>query len=264
MIFKDQIGQQLQFDSAPQRIISLVPSITELLFDLGLSSRIIGITKFCEHPSDQVKNYPKIGGTKNPRIDSIRELKPDLIFAAKEENIKEHITEMREFAQVHTSNVIDIPSALEMIQSISAICFKTDMGIDILERIKQARNIDTTPRRDLKSIYLIWKKPYMTIGGDTFISKMMADGGLVNCFADQTRYPEISLEKMQEIDPDVILLSSEPYPFKQKDIDELQYALPSKRIILVDGQSFSWYGSRMIYAFADISNCRKQLDNILD
>jgi ABC-type Fe3+-hydroxamate transport system substrate-binding protein len=229
----------------PKKIVSLVPSQTELLFDLELEHETIGITKFCVHPKAWFKIKEKIGGTKMVKIDTIHQLKPDLIIANKEENVKEQIEELANNYPVWLTDVNNFDDALNMIADIGTLTGKltaaTALINNIIKGFKEMPKVD----KPVKTAYLIWRKPYMTVGGDTFIHDMLLQGGFTNIFAEKTRYPEINIEDLPIVNCQLLLLSSEPYPFKQKHIDELSSRLPNTKIILADGEFFSWYGSRM-------------------
>lgn len=231
----------------PNRIISLVPSITELLFTLGLQEETIAITKFCVHPSSWHKTKTRIGGTKNIQIETIKKLQPDLIICSKEENVKEQIELLAADLPVLLTDVKNYEDALDMILSVGKICNKEKEALLINATI-QTNFSQIKITKNITSAYLIWHNPYMTIGSDTFINDMLIKIGLKNVFADKTRYPAISIEDLIEKNPTVILLSSEPYPFAQKHITELQTHLPNTKILLADGEFFSWYGSRMLEA----------------
>ncbi len=229
------------------RIVSLVPSITELLYDLGLLDETVGITKFCVHPRDWHHTKPRVGGTKNVNIDAVKALHPTLIIASKEENIKEQVNELSPFSQVLLTDVTHFDDALQMITTIGALTGKTSIANTLASRIQQQFN-NNSLYETLTAAYLIWKAPWMTAGRNTFIHSMMAKAGFSNVMDQQTRYPEITMQQLQEIQPRYVLLSSEPYPFKRKDVGAVQKLLPSSNVILVDGQMFSWYGSRMLHA----------------
>ena len=231
----------------PQRIVSLVPSITELLFDLGLANQIVGITKFCIKPTLLVKKVGKIGGTKNLDLPKIKLLNPDLIIANKEENNKEQIDILATTFPVFLTEVDNYEAAIKMIADIGNITSKNKEALELMTSIKASFTFLKLNNRSFKTVYLIWREPYMTIGGDTFIDDMMNKIGLKNIFRKNARYPEVTLQQIKEEAPELILLSSEPYPFKQKHIDEMRQYLPNTKILLVDGEMFSWYGSRMKY-----------------
>jgi ABC-type Fe3+-hydroxamate transport system substrate-binding protein len=251
--YTDQLGRTIELLQTPKRIISLVPSQTELLFDLGLDEEVIGITKFCVHPEQWFQTKTRVGGTKQLHLDKIKDLKPDLIIANKEENVREQIEALSKEFPVWISDVNNLNDALEMIKSIGEITNKISRAKEIVNQIKTGfvqiqTTIPIAIGNKLQTCYLIWKDPYMTIGGDTFINDMLQCAGFQNIFEDQKRYPEISIEQLPIANCQLVFLSSEPYPFKQKHIDELQPLLPNTKIILVDGEMFSWYGSRLLKA----------------
>ncbi|MEO5782451.1 MAG: helical backbone metal receptor [Ginsengibacter sp.] len=232
----------------PQKIISLVPSLTELLSYFDLEKEVIGITKFCVHPKTWFTTKTRIGGTKNINVELIKKLQPDLVIANKEENVKEQIEELANELNVWVTDVNTLDNALLMINDIGELTYKSHEASALIALIKNEFFNYKKPSLKISSAYLIWKEPYMTVGGDTFINDMMKCCGLQNIYEDKKRYPEITLQELQSANCQLVLLSSEPYPFKQKDIDELQKVLPGKKIILADGEIFSWYGSRLLEA----------------
>ena len=241
----------------PRRIISLVPSQTELLHDLGLEKEVVGITKFCIHPESWFRTKTRVGGTKTVNLDKVRQLQPDLILANKEENTKEQIELLSKEFPVWVSDIQTLEDALEMIRSVGALTHTSEKANACADQIGQAFARLHPLHPAIKTAYLIWKDPYMSVGADSFIHDMMQRLGLQNCFAHTSRYPEVSIRDLQQADCQLLLLSSEPYPFKQKHITELQELLPHTRILLVDGEMFSWYGSRLLKApayFAELQN----------
>lgn len=249
----DQLQKQIQLTALPKRIVSLVPSQTELLATIGLNEEVIGITKFCIHPNQWFRSKQRIGGTKNVDIEKVRALQPDLIIANKEENEREQVLELEKIAPVWTSDIHSIEDALCMMQSIGALTGKSAETTLLIKSIKEKRTLLqrylSEKKEPLRVAYLIWKDPYMAAGGDTFIDTMLQACGWENCLGNRMRYPEISLSELTQLRPDLVLLSSEPYPFQQKHIVELQQVLPGTKIVLVNGEMFSWYGSRMADAF---------------
>ena len=243
MHFKDQLNLTILLDSKPKRIVSLVPSQTEFLFDIGLEKEVVGITKFCIYPSHWLKTKTIIGGTKNVDVEKVRSLKPDLIVGNKEENTKENIEELREIAPVWMSDIFDLEDALEMMSSIGEIVGQQEETQELVDNIKGQFDSFKPDNLKLSVLYLIWRKPYIGVANDTFIDDMLKRCGFKNILADQTRYPV--LENLSELNPDVLFLSSEPYPFKEKHIQELHEIFPNAKIKLVDGEMFSWYGSRL-------------------
>lgn len=225
------------------KVVSLVPSITEALFDLGLTeNEVIGRTKFCIHPEDSIKNVAIIGGTKNINIDKIKALQPDLILANKEENIKEQVEALMDDFKVLVTNVETIEDNYYLLKTLGNTFNKEEraqqFNLKIYDILEQAK-LDSP----VKTAYLIWKNPYMTIGSDTFIHRILSEIGFENIFKDKTRYPEIQMEDLA--DAEVIMLSSEPFPFKEKHIEEMKAFYPDKKIMIVDGEAFSWYGTHI-------------------
>lgn len=259
MIFTDQLHRKISLTKTPSRIISLVPSQTELLTDLGLEEKIVGITKFCVHPSHLRKQKTVVGGTKQVHFDKIRQLTPDFIICNKEENTQEMVVALEAIAPVWVSDIENISDCLEMIQLMGIIFSKEAKAKTIIENIHKewkAFNQEMTAKDFVKTAYLIWKDPYMAAGNNTFINKMLELNRFENIFSETNeRYPEIQIEELEPAD--LILLSSEPYPFKQKHIDELVEKIGHKKILLVDGEYFSWYGSRLIKAFEYFKTLQK-------
>lgn len=242
----------------PNSIISIVPSLTELLFDLGLGERVSGRTRFCIHPKEKIKEIPIIGGTKNPRLDKIREIKPDLIIANKEENRQEDVVELKRDFDVHVTEIDNINEALFTIHDIGWKCGVEEKAKELIQNI-QKRMEDVPDEKPMTAAYMIWRDPWMTVGGDTYIHSVMDHWQLENVFCDKTRYPKTSLEELSYKKPDVILLSSEPYPFKEKHIKEVSEFCKNTSIILVNGEWFSWYGSRMLKAFEKLNVLRRAI-----
>ena len=236
----------------PKRIISLVPSQTELLYDLGLETETAAITKFCIHPTTWFSEKEKVGGTKTVDLQKIKQIQPDLIIANKEENVKEQIEMLAADYPVWLTDVNNFNDALKMIADIGTLTRKQNESSAIIQNIITGFVDLTKMDPPVKTGYLIWRNPYMTIGGDTFINDMLNLCGLKNISSHKTRYPDISISELQTTNPQgpegckLLLLSSEPYPFKNEHIVELQQHLPNTKIMLVNGEMFSWYGSRML------------------
>ncbi len=241
----DMIGRVVEVPERPGRIVSLVPSQTELLADLGLEVEVVGITKFCVHPERWFRTKTRVGGTKSVHMERVAALKPDLIIANKEENVREQIEELEAIAPVWVSDVKTLADALEMIAQLSVVCGKGIEGEEIAQQIASAFNLLPIHGR-MRVIYGIWRKPWMWAGDDTFIHDLLERCGWQNALHGSPRYPDVSLEALAALQPDLVLLSSEPYPFKEAHIAEVQAALPEAEIRLVDGEMFSWYGSRLL------------------
>ena len=253
--YTDQLNRVTEISHSPKRIVSLVPSQTELLSALGLDEEVIGITKFCIHPEHWFRNKTRVGGTKTVDIKKLAALHPDLVIANKEENTKEQIGLLEKIAPVWISDINTIPDALQMISEIGIITGKEKTARSIIRQIEndfwdfQSQLHKYTPKK-YRTAYLIWKNPYMAAGAGTFINDMMNLNGMENVFAAGERYPATDCNELKEKNTELILLSSEPYPFKQDHINELRNTLRGTKVIAVDGEIFSWYGSRMLRATA--------------
>lgn len=225
------------------KVVSLVPSITEALFDLGLTkNEVIGRTKFCIHPSEKVKNVPIIGGTKNINIEKIKALQPDLILANKEENVKEQVEALMTDFKVVVTNVENVEDNYYLLKTLGKLFNKEEKAQCFNLKIYDVLN-EAKINSSIKVAYLIWKNPYMTIGSDTFIDKILGEIGFENIFKNRKRYPVIETEDLADVE--IIMLSSEPFPFKEKHIEELKLFYPDKKIMIVDGEAFSWYGTHI-------------------
>lgn len=248
MEISDQLGRKLKISHTPQRIISLVPSQTELLVDLGLEKNIVGITHFCVHPPRLKKIKKRLGGTKKVNYRKVRELKPDIILCNKEENTLEMVSELEKIAPVHISDVVTLNDAFEMMRQYGGIFDRrslTETMIDTIQKKQTSLKHSLKDNLKKKVAYFIWKEPYMLAGQDTFINSMLELNNLENV-VKKSRYPEMSLEEVLHLDPEICMLSSEPFPFKNEHVEELQTRL--KEVTLVNGEYFSWYGSRLLEA----------------
>jgi ABC-type Fe3+-hydroxamate transport system substrate-binding protein len=256
--FLDMMGREVTINHPPKRIISLVPSQTELLYDLGLANQIVGQTVFCIHPQTKFKNAVKIGGTKKVQFEKIHALKPDLIIGNKEENTKKIIDTLSQQYPVWMSDIFTIEDNFRMIKEIGTICQVEVKALEICQKISEEfQEIQKYTSRSC--LYLIWKNPYMAAGGQTFINEMLKYAGFKNVLPKASRYPELTDDDILKLNPETILLSSEPFPFKEKHISELKQLLPKAKIHLVDGEMFSWYGSRILKAPEYFKNLRKIL-----
>lgn len=248
-----QLKKSLNFsaddlEEKPGRIVSLVPSQTELLHYLGLDAEVAGITKFCVHPHSWFRHKTRVGGTKSPDIEKIKSLQPDLIIANKEENRKEDIEALSEHLPVYVSDISTLEDAFQMITDIGEITATTEQAAELVTGIRNNFNLLQPLNPPLKTAYLIWQKPLMAAGGDTFINDMMQRCGLQNIFSGTERYPETTIEWLREHGCDLLLLSSEPFPFKEEHAEQLRKELPGVKVLLADGEMFSWYGSRLLMA----------------
>jgi len=240
--FVDQMGREIHVPLEPKRIISLVPSQTELLYDLGLSEEVIGITKFCIHPAAWFRVKQRVGGTKQLNIELIRSLQPDFIIGNKEENTKEDIEALAQEFPVWMSDISTFDDALSMIDVLGDMLNRKDEAELLVEDITEA----FTPLENLGQqktfLYFIWDDPAFLTGKNTFIDSMLTKIGYINA-CELERYP--ALTDCPNVQPDVVFLSSEPYPFKENHRQKFQEMFPKADIRFIDGEMCSWYGSRM-------------------
>ncbi len=258
--YTDQTGRQISLLQRPLRIVSLVPSQTELLHYLGLEEETVGITKFCLHPNDWFRNKTRIGGTKTVDIDKVMALKPDLIIANKEENQKEQILELADKCPLWLSDIVTLEDAYAMIKSVGDLTGTKDKAEDLVQKLKgdflKITNKDRELAQKKKTAYFIWQNPYMVAGNGTFINEILKIAGFENIFGDQDRYPAIEEEELRKCAPELILLSSEPFPFGDKHIKNFAKICPNATIRLVDGELFSWYGSRLLHTVDYLTKLR--------
>ena len=244
------------------RIISVVPSQTELLHYLGLEIEVVGITIFCIHPDEWFKKKYKVGGTKTLDLDKIRSLKPDLIIANKEENEKEQIEALQKEFKVYVSEIEDLEGALKMIREVGDLTNKKVEATELVGSISRQYQSINKFGNDQTVAYLIWKDPMMLAGKNTFIDDQLHRLGFVNvCTNVDGRYPELDNSKLKTLNPELVFLSSEPFPFSEKHISELQTFFPNARLVLVDGEYFSWYGSRLLEAPRYFLKLQNELSN---
>lgn len=256
--FTDQLGRTITLDHLPRRIISLVPSQTELLHTLG--APVVGITKFCVHPTTWFQEKTRIGGTKDIHPKKIADLHPDLIIANKEENDRDQVEALAARYPVWTSDIHNLGDAIAMIRSVGELIGQTAKAQTLATDIEKAfSELTATPPSSptpspspsvtpspIRTAYFIWRNPWMTVGGDTFIHDMLHRCGLTNLFATESRYPTVDPATLSNCN--LVLLSSEPYPFRARHVKEIQTLLPNVIVRLVDGEPFSWYGSRLLQA----------------
>lgn len=252
----DQMGRRVAVPFPPQRIVSLVPSQTELLFDLGLGNKVVGVTKFCIHPAEARRQAAVVGGTKNFDFEKIAALKPDLIIGNKEENYQTGIEQLAASYPVWLSDMSSLPEALDMIRRVGFIAGAKEKAEALAAEIDASFATLPAPTSVETVAYFIWRKPYMVAAAGTFINDLLQRAGFINAFAGQTRYPEISAEQLAAAAPQRIFLSSEPYPFGEKHVAEFQRICPAAKIEIVDGELFSWYGSRLHHSAAYFSQLR--------
>lgn len=254
-VFVDQMNRTVCLDKVPKRIVSIVPSQTELLYDLGIGDKVVGITKFCIHPEEWFSSKKRIGGTKKLSIEAIQKLNPDLIIGNKEENSIDDILQLEKIAPVWMSDIFTIDDGLEMIKQIGLMLDCSMIADKLVNEIKIGfESIQKIPV-PLSYLYFIWKDPDFLAGTNTFIDSMLESVGFVNQCRNE-RYPEWTTEMG---DPAIVFLSSEPYPFKEEHIELFKRRFPQSKISLIDGEMCSWYGSRMLKAIPYLENLRRRI-----
>ncbi|MBS1652745.1 MAG: ABC transporter substrate-binding protein [Bacteroidetes bacterium] len=251
----DQIGNKLFFKKIPTKIISLVPSISEYLWDLDLQKELVGITKFCIKPNKMFQAIQKIGGTKNVNFLAIEKIQPDLIIANKEENTKQDIEELQKKYTVYVSDINNFDEMYQMMNDVASITYKENEALKIISKIKLDLLHTKGAFNQLKIAYFIWQNPYMLAGNNTFINFIIEHLGLKNIAYQFNRYPELTHEQIIQLNPQILFLSTEPYPFTEKHIKNFNSIFKNSNAIIVDGEMFSWYGSRLLH----LKNYIKQL-----
>jgi ABC-type Fe3+-hydroxamate transport system substrate-binding protein len=246
------LGPKLDHTHVPKRIVSLVPSLTETLIDLGLEKRIVGRTRFCIHPSEAVRNIDRIGGTKDFSVERILKLKPDLIIGSQEENHKDGIEALQAQLPVWLSTIDSVDTALEHIGHLGKVTGTAEEADLLTQAIDKAwKGIPRSPSSK-RVAYFIWKNPWMIAGKGTYIDSVLERLGWTNV-TEQVRYPEIRMQELAKDPPELFLFSSEPFPFKKEHWSAWRAAFPKAHFRLVNGEDFSWYGSRMLEAAERLS-----------
>ncbi len=258
MIFYDQLQRAVHVPPGPpRRIVSLVPSQTELLHFLGLEQEVVGITKFCVHPPTWFQQKTRVGGTKTIDIQKVVALNPDLIIGNKEENDQAQIELLAADYPVWLSDIGTLEDALDMILRVGSMVGRAEAARQLAGDIRQAFDVLDIPPSRPQVAYFIWRKPYMVAAADTFIHDMLIRAGFDNVFAHHSRYPAVTLHELADAQPEIILLSSEPYPFAEKHFAALREVCPLAVVQLVDGEAFSWYGSRLLHTPAYLQGVRE-------
>ncbi len=266
MIYKDALGRKIDIPQTPGRIVSLVPSLTELLHDMGLERAIAGITKYCIHPVHYRHTKTIVGGTKKVKFDTLKALNPDFILCSKEENTAEMVSKLEQIAPVYVSDVQSFEEALALIETLGVILNRRTQSGHILDKIKhryQEFRKSIEKLRPYKSVYFIWANPWMVAGGKTFINDMMRISGFQNAYAYKERYPEINIKRIRITgdDPELFMFSSEPHHFTDEEVFEVLRSNKKVLTVYVDGSYFAWYGSRLIKAFDHFEQIHQKIKN---
>ncbi|HEX3070421.1 MAG TPA: helical backbone metal receptor [Thermoanaerobaculia bacterium] len=243
---KDLLGRTFEFPAPPRRVVSLVPSLTETLFDLGAGDDVAGITDFCIFPADL--DRPRVGGTKNPRIEEIRALAPDLVYVNLEENLERHAKAIEAFAPVFVTEPKTVDDVAELIATLGAIHHRVDRANELSDALAKERGNVAS----FTFAVPIWKKPWMWCGGDTYVSNLVESIGGRNVLHDEMRYPSLELEHVLALRPDIVFLPDEPYLFTTSDAAEI----PGTRVIgPFPGHLFTWHGTRTILGLRFLRDC---------
>jgi ABC-type Fe3+-hydroxamate transport system substrate-binding protein len=245
MKFTDQIGYRIEIKATPKRIISIVPSQSEFLWNIGLRDELVGISKFCIHPHELFKTVERVGGTKDLNLEKIRALKPDIIIGNKEENERSQIEILQKEFPVWMSDIYNFEDAFAMMKQLGELVGKEAQTKVIVDSITQHLPEIKNTFSGQSVAYFIWNEPYMFAAKNTFIDFVLSYIGFKNVLESTERYPCMNEQELKKLNPDYCFLSSEPYPFKERHIQKLKKILPDSKICLVDGELFSWYGSRL-------------------
>lgn len=238
----DALGRAFDFPSPPTRVVSLVPSVTETLFDLGVGHTIVGITEFCVFPEKLER--PRVGGTKSPDIEAIRALKPDLVHMNLEENIKRHARAIEAFAPVFVSEPKSVRDVVELIATLGAIHGAPARAADFVRDIES--ELTSMPKNPFTFACPIWKKPWMWCGGDTYVSDLVTCAGGENVMAGKKRYPVMTLDQLAALQPQIVFLPDEPYAFTAADGRAIEERSDCRTIGPFPGHFFTWHGTRTL------------------
>lgn len=247
MKIQDHLGRTVSISRKPRRIISFVPAITETMYHLGLDEEIVGRTRFCKFPKDKVKNAIDIGGTKDMKLERIQALKPDVIIAEKEENTKEMVETLEKHFPVFVFEVQHYEDIFRMLQDLGRLTDREAQAAELTAQIQTAFQ-NVSPKGEARISYVIWQRPYMVVGKDTYINSILEELGFQNPFIEKEgRYPEVTIEDFKEANLDEIFLATEPFPFRDKHVEEFRKLIPGVKVTIIDGEMF-WYGVKMIEA----------------
>lgn len=263
----DDLGRRVSLPTwPPQRIVSLCPSQTELLFVLGLGDRVVGRTQWCIHPADEVAKATTVGGTKKVNLRKIAALKPDLILCEKEENTPEMVIALEAQWPVYVTNVESVADALRMIRTVGSLCGVAEAADTMAQQIDLAWHTLRLACESMPSLrvgYLIWRDPWMAVGRSTYIHDVLHQLNLNNIYGNALgRYPQFAPAELSQLQPDLLLFSSEPYNFSEKDFEAVQPYCHSSGLLLADGEAFSWYGARMLPAAEQLGRFRQTIHDV--
>ena len=251
----DDLGRKIDFERPPETVVSLVPSLTKTLSDLGLGEKLAAVTRFCKYPQELVQTLPKIGGPQKVDTQKILGINPGVVLSVKEENNREQVLQLAEKIPVVVFNIRNIDDALRMITTLGRLFSVETKAHTITSRIKKGLANTVFPTKRLTVLYLIWKKPWMAAGKDTFIGSMLQAAGFENLA--NGRYPEVNETMMRRAS--VIMLATEPYPFKEAERKQLAERFPRQKVLIVEGEIFTWFGSYMLNAASYLTKLIEKL-----
>jgi len=259
----DQLNRKVEINEELKNIVSLVPSLTELLFFFGMEGKIKGITSFCSNPPEKVKFVKTVGGPITINYEIIDEISPDLIIAGKSENNKEQIEHLSSKYPVWVSDVKSLEDAFKMIEKIGVICNKSELAYNITQNLSVSFDL-LSEKTNIKVAYLVWEKPFIVAGNNTFVNDILKKTGFINVFKNLEGYPKVTAKELNNCNADFVLLPSEPYPFENHHIDSYKSIIPGAKILLVDGQLFSWYGNRLLVSVNYFKNIKRLMRSLQD
>ncbi len=246
----DDLGREVLIPKQPRRIISLCPSVTYSLIKLGCRNQLAGRTKYCIHPKADVAGIPVIGPVQGFSMDAVHALNPDLILAVKEENAKDEVLKLSELYPVFVFDVKDVRQNAAHLLKLGLLCGREEEAAEIVRSFPRK----AMPKKSLQSLYLIWKDPWMGVGTKSYTGSVLSFFGLPQYSHFTEAYPKLSGQDFRGAD--LIMLSSEPFPFQEHHRKELQALYPDKKIILVEGEMFCWFG-------ASFANTEAYLESVL-
>lgn len=257
----DQTGNEIRVADEIESLVSLVPSLTELLFFFKMDEKIKGVTDFCVHPVDKVALKTKVGGPLNFDIDKIESLRPDIVFASKGENSKGLVNKLMEKVPVFICDINSLEDAFKAIEKIGFICNQTDLAQNLTQNLSISFDKLKEPT-GISVIYLVWEKPFIVAGNNTIVHDILTKTGIKNAFGGIKGYQKITNKQLTEAQADIVLLPSEPFQFGQHHIEQYKQLLPHCKVLLVDGQYFCWYGNRLLLAVNYLKNLKLLMQSI--
>ncbi|WP_322487647.1 helical backbone metal receptor [Chloroflexus sp.] len=260
MQVRDALGRTIELAAPPQRIVSLVPSMTEWLFSVGAGERVVGITDYCIEPSVAIAHLPRLRGTKNPDRTAVLSLRPDLLIAEQEENRERDVLALAAAGvNVYVTAIRSVAHAATQLAALAEVLGVAATAAPMIAEIQAAMADPPVPAR--RVLALIWRDPWMAVGQDTYANDLLRLSGGINVAAALSgRYPRAPLAELLDLNPDIILLPSEPYPFSERDLPAFAEVADRCQIAFCDGMALTWPGPRTAAAIASF---RQLLGNVV-